>query len=204
MTTSESVRSAFKYLFPAELPALKALALMLPPFSVIVNIGAGSGTSGLAFLESRDDLTLITVDIQDESSPFGCLYAEREVIHAAGLYHLLENHWFQFCGDSKVIGRNSKAESVNMVFVDGEHSYEGCKSDIEAWLPIVKSGGIIAVHDYQKHMILPSEDGLHADGPHPKPWPGVDQAVDELLGGKYPMILQVDSLIAFRKIRYDC
>jgi predicted O-methyltransferase YrrM len=38
--------------------------------------------------------------------------------------------------------------SVDFVFVDADHSYEGCKQDIHAWLPKVKHGGILAGHDY--------------------------------------------------------
>jgi predicted O-methyltransferase YrrM len=39
-------------------------------------------------------------------------------------------------------------ESLDFVFIDADHSYEAVKRDIAAWLPKVKSGGIIAGHDY--------------------------------------------------------
>ena len=48
-----------------------------------------------------------------------------------------------------------------MVFIDADHRYEAVRDDIEAWLPLVRPGGIIAGHDY-----------------HPN-WPGVRRAVDE-------------------------
>ena len=35
----------------------------------------------------------------------------------------------------------------NFLFIDGDHSYEGCKADFEAWSPLVKPGGMIAFHD---------------------------------------------------------
>jgi predicted O-methyltransferase YrrM len=38
--------------------------------------------------------------------------------------------------------------SLDFVYIDGNHSYESCKKDIEIWLPKVKKGGIIAGHDY--------------------------------------------------------
>jgi len=33
------------------------------------------------------------------------------------------------------------------VFIDADHTYEGCKADFEAWSPLVRSGGEIAFHD---------------------------------------------------------
>jgi hypothetical protein len=39
-------------------------------------------------------------------------------------------------------------ESLDFVFVDSDHSYEGCITDIRAWFPKVKRGGILCGHDY--------------------------------------------------------
>lgn len=36
---------------------------------------------------------------------------------------------------------------VDWLFIDGDHSYEGCKSDFENYGPLVRPGGIIAIHD---------------------------------------------------------
>lgn len=54
--------------------------------------------------------------------------------------------------------------SLDFVYIDDDHTYEGAKTSIEAWLPKVREGGIIAGHDYSLH-------GHYA---------GVRQAVDEL------------------------
>ncbi len=35
----------------------------------------------------------------------------------------------------------------DMIFVDGEHSYEGVTEDYNNYYPLVKSGGVIAFHD---------------------------------------------------------
>lgn len=39
-------------------------------------------------------------------------------------------------------------DSIDFVFIDGDHRYECVKADIEAWTRKVKSGGVIAGHDY--------------------------------------------------------
>jgi len=39
-------------------------------------------------------------------------------------------------------------ESLDFVYVDGEHSYEAVSQDIADWWPKIKPGGILAGHDY--------------------------------------------------------
>ena len=39
-------------------------------------------------------------------------------------------------------------ESIDVVFIDAEHTYHAVKADISAWLPKVKRGGYLAGHDY--------------------------------------------------------
>ncbi len=52
----------------------------------------------------------------------------------------------------------------DMVFIDGDHSYEMVKADILCWKPLVRKGGLLTGHDYSdKHD-------------------GVVNAVHELLG----------------------
>ena len=35
----------------------------------------------------------------------------------------------------------------DMVFIDGDHSYKGCRRDIEAWWPRLAEGGMLCGHD---------------------------------------------------------
>ena len=51
---------------------------------------------------------------------------------------------------------------LDFVFIDGEHSYEAAKADIEAWWHKVRSGGLLMGHDYDRQR-----------------FPGVCRAVDE-------------------------
>lgn len=39
-------------------------------------------------------------------------------------------------------------ESLDFVYIDGDHSYEAVTDDITVWMPKVKPGGIIAGDDY--------------------------------------------------------
>lgn len=42
----------------------------------------------------------------------------------------------------------AKRGSIDLIFIDGDHSYEACQADIVAWAPYVKRGGVIAFHDF--------------------------------------------------------
>ena len=48
--------------------------------------------------------------------------------------------------------RRYEDRSLNFVMLDGDHSYAGVRSDIDAWLPKLKSGGILATHDYAHYF----------------------------------------------------
>ena len=37
------------------------------------------------------------------------------------------------------------------MFIDGDHSIEGCKSDFDLYSPKIVPGGFIAFHDYYKN-----------------------------------------------------
>ncbi len=52
--------------------------------------------------------------------------------------------------------------SISLLFLDASHDYESVKADLNAWLPKVMRGGIVACHDYHKN------------------WPGVMKAVREV------------------------
>lgn len=59
--------------------------------------------------------------------------------------HVERTRFFQ--GDSKEIARTWPLWKVSVLFVDGDHSYEGCKADITSWLPHMKHGGVMLFHD---------------------------------------------------------
>jgi predicted O-methyltransferase YrrM len=50
------------------------------------------------------------------------------------------------CGDSTLVHEDLD-EQFDAVFIDGNHSYEYVKKDLENYLPKVREGGIIALHD---------------------------------------------------------
>lgn len=187
---AEELSQSHGYIKRAELILFVNLVRSLPDNPLIVNIGCGVGTSGLAILEARDDSFLVSVDEHDKTRPEGALGNERFQVKRSSLL----NRRGEIHSDSARAGNNWKAyeekawwcEKIDMVFHDACHGYETLSAEIKAWLPHVKSKGIIAVHDYSLEY-----------------WGGVIEAVDEILLEKYEFIEKAESLIAFRKEKRD-
>ena len=51
----------------------------------------------------------------------------------------------------KKIKRILKKKEIDILFIDGDHSYEGVKKDFEMYSPLVRNKGIIAFHDIVVH-----------------------------------------------------
>jgi cephalosporin hydroxylase len=42
-------------------------------------------------------------------------------------------------------------QELSYLFIDGDHTYEGVKQDFELYAPLVRKGGVIAIHDITEH-----------------------------------------------------
>lgn len=42
-------------------------------------------------------------------------------------------------------------EYFDLIYIDADHTYEGCKADLEAWWPKMKKGGFFTGDDYTKY-----------------------------------------------------
>ena len=71
-------------------------------------------------------------------------------------------------GPSVAMAQYVPDNSLDLVYIDACHSYECVMNDLKAWVPKVKTGGIIAGHDF-----------VEVEGY------GVIQAVDNFCSGKY-------------------
>jgi len=94
----------------------------------------------------------------------------------------LQKYYKDFRMSSLEAVHRFKDQSLDFVFIDASHEYEDVKKDIEAWLPKIKAGGILAGHDYYLGDI--------------DYFPGVKKAVNECLSN----IQTSENCFIFRKI----
>jgi predicted O-methyltransferase YrrM len=97
-------------------------------------------------------------------------------------------HWH--LARSQDVGLSWSGGPVDLVFIDGDHSPEGCREDWERWHPHVGRGGAIAFHDARAGR--PGGDGS----------PGPTSVVDDLfrgLGSSWAIAEEVDSVVVVRR-----
>jgi len=80
---------------------------------------------------------------------------------------------------SEEASKEVKDNSVDLIFIDANHTYEDVKKDIKLWYPKVKEGGILCGHDYKIQ------------------WYGVVKAVSEAF---YPINLEFGDVWWIRKV----
>jgi predicted O-methyltransferase YrrM len=77
-------------------------------------------------------------------------------------------------------------DELDFVFIDADHSYEGCHSDIQAWAKKIRNDGLLCGHDYD-----------NSDYPQ---W-GVKRAVDEYVAANGLTLVLGDNFTWFVKIK---
>lgn len=77
--------------------------------------------------------------------------------------------------------------SLDFIYIDANHSYDGCLSDLKAWYPKLRDGGVMAGHDWG----CPSKGKEHdlADIQANSIYPGVSRAVHDFLRGDLSPVL---------------
>lgn len=142
---------------------------------VEIGVWKGGSTSymGVEILNSSKKIKFDAIDSFTGSKEHGdvtdFLYTECQKnllpLISLGIVNLIK-------GVSPEISNNYQDNSINFCFLDGSHEYEDVKKDIQAWLPKVKTGGVLAGHDFY---------GINHPG-YQKGWIGVFQAVDKTFG----------------------
>lgn len=134
------------YLHTLEGRYLFWLAEEVPPQGLIVEVGSFKGKSSCflaAGLKNRARLACIDT-WENDAMPYDSKYdVLSEFLKNTKKYRDVIDI---YRGCSVVIAKNWDKE-IDLLFIDGDHSFEGCINDCRSWLPFLKKGGWVAFHD---------------------------------------------------------
>jgi cephalosporin hydroxylase len=131
------------------MPVLEVIKAAAP--STVLEIGTANG--GTLFVLTRvaaSDATIVSLDLP--GGDWGGGYSEKRIplYEAFALpgqrLHLLreDSHKREALEHVK---QAFAGRTIDFLFVDGDHSYEGVRSDFDMYAPLVTPGGYVAFHD---------------------------------------------------------
>ena len=134
------------YLHPLEQRFLYWLATRVPARGLALEVGSFKGKSATCLAAGLNrEARLACVDTwQNDAMPYDQeLDVMEEFRNNVSAY---QEKIDTYRGGSEEIAAKWTSP-LDLLFVDGDHSYKGCSTDIKAWLPFVRRGGWVAFHD---------------------------------------------------------
>jgi len=135
---------------PSEIEALLRQVSALRPKTVLEIGTYRGGTLFLFATVAEDDALLVSIDLPMER--FGEGYAKRRgklyraFARSGQRIELLRQHSHDpptVAAVARILG----GRLVDLLFIDGDHSYEGVAADFRLYSPFVRDGGLIVFHD---------------------------------------------------------
>jgi cephalosporin hydroxylase len=134
-------------------PLLQIVAARRP--RTILEIGTNNG--GTLFLWTRvaaEDATIISLDLPGGDFGGGYPAWKRPLYRAFALpnqrVHLVQgdsHHPTSLATIREMFG----GRELDVLLIDGDHTYDGVKMDFEMYAPLVRQGGLVAFHDIAEH-----------------------------------------------------
>jgi len=171
----------------------------------IVEIGAGYGASALLFLAGAPLSTKVrSIDCytpdptalapRDHRQPLTAKMCVQNVVgglEALGT-PLPDDRWYLYTDYSHNIAQRWN-DPIDLLYIDGDHSYEGVRRDFDDWFPYVRPGGIIFLHDSRREPDAPENEFKRG-------WQGPTQLAQELgEDQRVALVEEVFSLTVWRK-----
>ncbi len=145
------------FLIPGDMNFIYQMAATLPANGTYLEVGSYMGLSAITAAMSLNENAqeggrIICVD-HWKGSPE---HAGMEVIRDGLLHGVfranvdrlnMRGRISECSGDSVEVSRFFEDQSLDMIFIDGNHTYQGCMNDLQAWYPKLKENGRIFGHD---------------------------------------------------------
>lgn len=100
----------------------------IEPPGVYLEIGVDKGKSlSVARMVAKEGVRVFGIDLREDPKVPGTTFLR---------------------GDSREVVKTwDKDSTISVLFIDGDHSYEGCHADIVLWYPHMKKDGVMLFHD---------------------------------------------------------
>lgn len=144
------------FLVPGDVEFLLGLGRQLPPKGRYLEIGSWMGLSSIIVANgliaaANYHAEIICVDTWKGSVEHQLLSGVKDgSLYGTFLRNIADAQVDQFIqpvrGESLSVAKGW-TEPLDLVFIDGDHSLEGCYSDIVHWMPHLKKGGRMLGHD---------------------------------------------------------
>jgi predicted O-methyltransferase YrrM len=167
--------------------------------TTIVEIGCAYGGSSMLFLLGKKEQARVhSIDpfVVDSMDTF---QATRDLCHTHVVRALADvgkaerSSAWNLIPDYSYNAVKTWELTIDVLFIDGDHTYDAVAQDFNQWLPFVRKGGYVLFHDSN---ILPGTP----EGTYNKGWPGPSKLVIEL--EKHPavtLVEKVHSITVFQK-----
>lgn len=140
-TMAHALAASRRFLVKADVDLIMEAVRTLPVDRpvLVADLGAGSGTTALSvFCARSENITVITVDHDPVA-----LASTRQCMTNAGFVANWLGVERKTADDPGII----RPESLDMLMVDADHEYEAVRADLTTWLPLVRPGAPVWLHD---------------------------------------------------------
>jgi len=110
-------------------------------FKFGAEIGVSEGNNAITLLENIDGLQLECIDVWKSKNRY-------ETARKNLRNYLDKNKCFLYRTTSIEASLLFKDNSLDFIFIDGDHHFDNAMEDLIAWSRKVRKGGIISGHDY--------------------------------------------------------
>ena len=150
------IKTGAQFAYPIQWRRWEVINIFITQFNwkIGVEIGVNEGENIFEIAKNNSKLKIYGVDpykIQKENILYNEEYNDESL---SIIKRKILKESLKYPNLKIIIDRSDNAskqfdkESIDFVFIDGDHSYESVKTDINCWTPIVQEDGLIMGHDY--------------------------------------------------------
>ena len=152
-----SINGIHGYLTFNDIVTLYSYAFKIPVGGTIVEVGSFMGLSAFIFANALIDSNnlnakIYCIDLWNSWRNYNYDVFQNNIINNS-----IGNLVVNLRGDSLSKSFEINQKSADLVFIDADHSYDGCYNDLLAYFPKLKSNGILLGHDYGSKVFKVTE-----------------------------------------------